>query len=196
MGKGIDLETLWQAFDGGKPYIRKVSHTELYLLRFTFENDQNLPLFDHEVIYKTIKGTFHDIKKGCFKENQYNNFVPIFLYKVDRGSGIYEFLAQLDPILVFLSVIGTLWAADRALTNRDQKALEFIRSNFPNASLSDVTAYVMSKTFIGKRKVLKRLINQGLKKIELSKSSHSPAMDLERVDMEPVVNLKQIKEDS
>jgi hypothetical protein len=73
VGKGIDLEGLWMSFDAGRGYEQKVAASELHLLRLTFaEHPRHLPLFDHEVLYKTVKGTFHDVKAECLSPEAYD----------------------------------------------------------------------------------------------------------------------------
>jgi hypothetical protein len=48
------------------------------LLRLTFaEHPQRLPLFDFEVLFKTVKGTFHDVKAECLTREEYDRAAPI-----------------------------------------------------------------------------------------------------------------------
>ena len=57
MGKDLDLESLWRDFDAGSGYIHKVSGSSLHVVRLTFDGRSvRLPLFDHEVLFKTVKG--------------------------------------------------------------------------------------------------------------------------------------------
>jgi hypothetical protein len=66
IGRHVDLDQLWRDYDDGDGYIAKVKSTRLHLLRLTFSgHPAHLPLFDHEAIYKTVKGSFHDIKAEC-----------------------------------------------------------------------------------------------------------------------------------
>ncbi len=93
MGKGLDLDGLWRDFDEGSPYIRKISPTALYVLRLTFaDHPPHLPLFDHEVIFKTVKGTFHDVKAECLSPAAYDEAAPIFLYRVGVAPESSSFL--------------------------------------------------------------------------------------------------------
>ncbi len=174
MGKGIDLDAIWRDFDDGRDYIDKVSNSELYLLRLTFDSPlARLPLFDHEAIYKTVKGTFHDVKLECFPQRKYDSSAPIFLHGVRRGSGIHEFLGQLDPILTWVTALGAAALGYRELLAKDQQfdedRLIFIRKEFPKASTEDKLAYMKAWTTFGRRKVLHRLIQQGLTRVEVSK---------------------------
>jgi hypothetical protein len=71
MGKGLDLDGLWRDFDNGSGYMQKVAASPLHLLRLTFaDHPSRLPLFDLEVVFKTVKGTFHDVKAECLTERR------------------------------------------------------------------------------------------------------------------------------
>ena len=107
MGKGLDLDGLWQDFDNGVGYMEKVATSQLHLLRLTFaDHPLHLPLFDFEVVFKTIKGTFHDVKVECLTHEAYAQAAPIFLHRLDRGSGVFEFLAQFDPLITWIVALG------------------------------------------------------------------------------------------
>jgi hypothetical protein len=113
----------------------------------------------------------------------------------DRGSGVFEFLTQFDPLMTWVVALGAAatWyrsslAADQEL---DEKRLVFIRTNFPNASTSDVQAYTKAWTTFGRRRVLQRLIGQHLGRAEVSKSPHSLPEAPSMVDMKVVVALEQ-----
>ncbi len=200
MGKGIDLDGLWQDFDAGAGYVQKVAVSPLHLLRLTFAHHPlNLPLFDHEVVFKTVKGTFHDVKAECLTLEAYDEAAPIFLHRVDRGSGVFEFLAQFDPLMTWIVALGAAatWyrkslAADQDL---DEKRLTFIRTNFPSASTSEVQAYIKAWTTFGRRRVLHRLIGQHLERVEVSNSPHSSPESPTMVNMNIVVALGQNEND-
>ena len=194
MGKNIDCDAIWRDFDDGQAYIKKVSMCDLHLLRLKFDSPGiMLPLFYHEAIFKTIKGTFHDVKQECYSEEKYNSLTPIFLHNVRRGSGIFEFLGQLDPILVWVTALGGASLGYRSLRAKDQKfdedRLSFIRKEFPGASKEDELAYMKAWTTFGSRRVLHRLIQQGLTRVELSEK---PVTDEIEKTEPAVVNLAGI----
>lgn len=173
IGKGIDLDSLWDIYEEGQGYVAKVCDSELHLIRLTFSGPPStLPLFDHEVIYKTVKGTFHDVKEECFDPERYNRSVPIFMRRIDRGSGIFEFLGQFDPVLTWIAAIGGAMLVYRKLLSADQdydqKRLDFLLSKFPQGSREDVSAYMKAWTTFGRRRILQRLIKHGLEKVEVS----------------------------
>jgi hypothetical protein len=195
MGSGLDLDGLWQDFDAGVGYEQKVSASRVHLLRLTFGgHPPELPLFDLEVIYKTVKGTFHDVKAECLTQKAYADAAPLFLHRVDRGSGIFEFLAQFDPLMTWVVALGAaaMWyrkafASDQKL---DEKRLAFIRTNFPNADISDISAYMKAWTTFGRRRVLHRLIGQHLGRVEVSSTPHDPSAAPVMVDMKTIVVLE------
>lgn len=196
MGKGLDLETLWRDFDGGSGYVQKVEASPLHLLRLTFaQHPQHLPLFDHEVVFKTVKGTFHEVKAECFTSAAYDEAAPIFLHRVDRGSGVFEFLAQFDPLMTWVVALGAAATYYRKSFGTDQeldeKRLTFIKTNFPSASTTEVQAYMKAWTTFGRRRVLHRLIGQHLMRVEVSKSPHNALQPPTMVNMQVVVVVAQ-----
>ena len=198
MGKGLNLDVLWRDFDNGSGYIQKVGASELHLLRLTFAgHPTHLPLFDHEVVFKTVKGTFHDVKAECLTPTAYDDATPIFLYRVERGSGVFEFLAQFDPLMTWVVALGAaaMWYRNSLASDQefDEKRLGFIRKQFPNASLSDVQAYMKAWTTFGRRRVLQRLIGQNLERVEVSKSPYNPPAPSTMVDMKVIVVLEDRK---
>jgi hypothetical protein len=201
MGKDLDLEGLWRDYDSGSGYMRKVAASQLHLLRLTFTHHPlELPLFDHEVLFKTVKGTFHDVKHECLSPQAYDDAAPIFLHRVDRGSGVFEFLAQFDPLMTWIVALGAaaMWyrkalAADEDL---DEKRLTFIKNNFPNATTADVQAYLKAWTTFGRRRVLHRLIGQHLETVEVSRKPHSPPESPTLVNMKAVVVLGEHEKDT
>lgn len=167
-----------------------------FTLRLTFdEHPTRLPLFDLEVLFKTVKGTFHDVKAECLSPEAYDQAAPIFLHRIDRGSGVFEFLAQFDPWMTWVVALGAAakwYQMSLAAGNElDEKRLIFIRTNFPNASTADIQVYMKAWTTFGRRRVLQRLIGQHLGRVEVSKAPHNPPDPPAMVDMNDVVALRQ-----
>ncbi len=166
------------------------------MLRLTFDDHpRQLPLFDFEVLFKTVKGTFHDVKAECLTREEYDRAVPVFLHRVDRGSGIFEFLAQFDPLMTWVVALGAAatWyrkslAADQEL---DEKRLAFILKYFPSANKDHIQAYMKAWTTCGCRRVLQRLIEQHLGRVEVSRTPYNPPESPVMVDMKMVVALGQ-----
>jgi hypothetical protein len=206
MGKDLDLDSLWRDFDEGTGYIQKVASRPLHLLRLTFgEHPAHLPLFDHEVLFKTVKGTFHDVKAECFTSEEYDKLIPIFLHRVERGSGIFEFLAELTPLLAWVNALGAVAAVatvihvylpdDLKIREADEKSLLFIRDNFPGSTPADFEAYTKARKTSTRRQVLKRLLEQHLKGVEVSPRQYEPSQPPTLIDMQPIMKLEPGEKD-
>jgi hypothetical protein len=162
MGKNIDVDRIWADYDEGHGYVEKVASANNYLLRLTFSgHPTELPLFDHEAIFKSVKSAFHDIKAECMPADIYNQTTPIFLYRVDRGSGIYEFLAEFRGLITFVGGLAaaSMWyrSAMQKDQDLDEKRWRFIAAEFPQATVDDRLAYLKACTTWGRRRVLQRL---------------------------------------
>jgi hypothetical protein len=161
-------------FQHGGGYIEKVSQSEVHLLRLTFGgHPRHLPLFDHELIYKTVKATFHDVKEVCLTPADYDEAAPIFLYRVDRGSGIYEFLAELKPLIPFVAMLGTAVMGYLGFLIKEQDLLEkkigFLQTKFHQVPKSYVKQYIGAHTPWRRKAIVQQLIEKGyLKGIEVS----------------------------
>ena len=92
IGENIDYDKIWDAYDQGQAYIQKFQSMRVHLFRLKLrEHPRNLPLFNFEAVYKTIKGYFHDLKKLCLNSKDYAMAGPLFVYSVNRDSGIWDF---------------------------------------------------------------------------------------------------------
>ncbi len=190
IGKGIDIENIWSIFDEGKGYIEKYKSMEVYALRLQFDSALNLPLFDHEAISKTVKSLFHDLKKECLPESEYDHFGPIFLYEINRGSAIWTFVAELKPLLILSTVlsIALIWRKyEGQSTDNLNKKIDYIRKLYPRAPVLDIQDFTHAWTAIGRKKVLKRLAEQGLKSIKISKQPFKGQKDIEVIDVSAII---------
>lgn len=109
IGKDIDITTLKNINESGE-YIfhEKIKHNydNLILLSIQFKQPHSeLPLLNHELTYKAFKKLFHDCKSLVLTDREYDNSLPIFLYGINRGSSIYEWVAQASLIPAFLCVL-------------------------------------------------------------------------------------------
>jgi hypothetical protein len=87
IGARINYEEIWTAYESGLGYIDKFRSIPAHILTIEFEHSYlSDPLFDHEAIFKTLKGLFHDLKQQNLSEKEFNNSRPMFLYSVERGS--------------------------------------------------------------------------------------------------------------
>jgi hypothetical protein len=170
IGKGIDYRRVWREFDDGAGYIEKFHSKKVHLIRITLSYpSKDLPLFNHEAVYKTIKGYFHDLKEACLKPSEYDEAGPLFLYSVDRGSSIWEFLGELRQLLLLGSTLADEKVMGEKLANVD-KRIELFRKLFGNAAVSpqDFQAFMAAKTPRELDKAIHRLIEQGIQRIEVS----------------------------
>jgi hypothetical protein len=71
----------------------------------------------------------------------------------------------------------------------DDDRLAFLRKNFPNIDTSETRAYMKAWTTWGRRRVLERLIDQDLQRVEMSKSRYDPSVPPIMADMSGIVEL-------
>jgi hypothetical protein len=100
IGKGVDYLKIWQDYLAGKEgYLKKFNSSNYYLMQLKFDYpDSRMPIINQEVISKTIKGCYHDLKQHCHK-GEYEEAGPLFSYSVERGSGIFEFLGEFQYLI-------------------------------------------------------------------------------------------------
>lgn len=103
-GKEVNYDKIWHDYLGGKDgYIQKFKSGSYHLMQLKFDfPDSNLPLVNFEVITKTLQACYHDLKVKCYPD-EYNDLGPLYLYDVDRGSFIIEFLGEFS-VLIALSL--------------------------------------------------------------------------------------------
>lgn len=63
IGEGTDLKKYWNAYYEGEGYKQKFLSMKCHVFEITFaKNEINLPLYNLEPIYKTLKSYYHDVK--------------------------------------------------------------------------------------------------------------------------------------
>ena len=168
-GRGVDYRRIWAAYDVGQSgYIRKYKSrsVHLFIIEFNFPPSY-LPLADHEAVLKSLKGIFHDLKRENLSSAEYNDALPLFLYSVERGSGIYKFLGEFRQLLMFGTVLGDEKIMDAHLENK-QKRIDFLLKNFPSVDPKTAQRFVMAKTNYEMDEALEKLMNKGIKSIKIS----------------------------
>lgn len=174
IGKGTNYNEIWSNYEEGlNTYSTKFNSMSVYLFRIKFKYPpSNLPLFNHEAIFKTIKGYFHDIKHLCFDEQTYNQMGPVFLYDIHRGSGVYDFLSELAPALILLWTLRKNIRLSAAIKNKDE-ILKFKKEHFPNASDEVALGFNKIKTPEELDKItaiaIKELNKQQIEEVKISK---------------------------
>jgi hypothetical protein len=172
IGQGVDFAGVWNDYESGLDYIDKYRTMRVHLIRFTFEQPPSIwPLFNHEAIYKTIKGYFHELKRLCFTEHEYAVAGPLFLYEVDRGSGIWSFLGELRPLYLLAMTLVQEKIVGQRLENLE-KMLEINNKYFGGtANISDFEQFINATPSPDVQLGVSKLFDQGLEKIEISEES-------------------------
>jgi len=169
IGRDVDYEKYWDSYLNGKGYIQKYHSMEVHIIRIKFVQQPNtLPLFNFEAVFKTIKGYFHDLKKYCLTPEEYGSAGPLFVYSVERDSGIWTFLGELRQILFLGSTLADEKVLGQKLENYEKK-LEILNKYFGNSvNTEDFKRFMSAKTPRQLEKAIQNLIEEGIEKIEIS----------------------------
>lgn len=183
IGKGVDYLGAWDDFDRGGGYIEKFSLRTVHVLQLEFErHPEELPLFDHEAILKTVKGCFHDLKQQNLSHHEYNEAVPIFLYDIRRGSAVWNFLGELRQLLMFGTTLSDEKLKNQRLDNWDKKLA--ILDRFGQALSPDDAKKLMNADAPDEvDRAMKRLIRQGLKRVKISERAFDGDIDYAESNM-------------
>jgi len=170
IGKDINYEQIWRAYEEGKGYIDKYRSMRVHLIRIKLSYPaSNLPLFNYEAILKTIKGYFHDLKHLCLSRDEYMSAGPLFLYSVERSSGLWSFLGELRQLVLFGTTLADEKLVGQRLSNIDKK-IEILKKHFGDAVFTeDFQNFMQGSTPRQLEKAVQKLIKQGIEKIEISK---------------------------
>jgi len=187
IGAGVDYGEIWSAYESGLAYINKFHATPVHALVIEFSNLQYDPLFDHEAIFKTLKGLFHDLKKENMSVEEYNASGPMFLYSVERGSSLYRFLAGFRELLMHGMMLSDEKIMKVHLDNT-QKRVDFIRKNFHNVDSASAQKFVMARTTYEMDEALEKLMERGIKSVKISAGPIQLGSDSQTVKM---IELKQ-----
>lgn len=168
IGAGVNYTRLWEAYRHGQGYIQKFESREVHLIEVKLANPPKyLPLFNQEVVVKSLKGLFHDLKRQNLTQVEYAEALPLFLYSIERGSGVFKFLGELRQLLMFGTVLGDEQIMAAHLGNR-QRRIDFLRENFPSVTAEEAKRFVMAKTTYEMDEVLGHLFGEGISSIKIS----------------------------
>jgi hypothetical protein len=169
IGKNIDYDTLWDAYESGQGYVQKFSSIRPHLLRITLrEQSSRYPLFNFEAVYKTIQGYFHDLKERCFVLDEFNRAAPLYIYQVNRASGVWDFLSELRQLLMFGTTLSDQKMMGEKISNLD-KRLEMLRKHFGNVmTREDFERFMKAKTPRQLDRALRKLFEQGIERVQVS----------------------------
>lgn len=170
IGEDVDYEKVWRDYEAGLLYIDKFKSMKVHLIRIELNQfPANLPLFNHEAVYKTMKGYFHDLKQLCLSPDEYNYAGPLYLYDVRRGSGIWDFLGELRQLLLLGTTLTDEKVIGQQLDNLDKK-LEIIKKHFGDSIRpEDFQRFMEARTPQQIEAAFQKLIQQGIRKVEVSK---------------------------
>ncbi len=172
IGEGVDYRGVWDAFLKGTSYIEKYNSMTVHLLRIEFNSvDERAPLFNHEAIYKTIKGYFHDLKFLTLPRREYERAGPLFLYSIERGSEIWNFLGELRQLITLGTTLADEKVIGQRLENVD-KRLQILGKYFGNAVDPEAfRAFMRASTPEEIEFAMNHLIDQGLRRVQLSQEA-------------------------
>lgn len=184
IGQGVDFAGVWKAYDEGEGYKGKFSSMEVHLIQLTFRQPRaNLPLFNHEAVFKTIKGYFHELKRLCLSDNEYGSAGPLFLYEVSRGSSVWSFLGELRQLLLFGVTLVDEKLVGQRLDNVERK-LRIMREYFGGAVRpKDFEEFMRAKTPRDLEQAVQRMVAEGLQRVEISRRPFSGNAKDARRDM-------------
>jgi hypothetical protein len=183
IGAGIDYGEIWSAYESGLAYIDKFHSIPAHVLVIEFESSQSYdPLFDHEAVFKTLKGLFHDLKKENMSEKEYNASSPMFLYSVERGSSIYRFMGGLRELLMHGMMLSDEKIMKTHLDNT-QKRIDFVKKNFRNVDEDSLRKFIMARTTYDMDEALEKLIARGIKSVKISTEPIRQRLEIQTVKM-------------
>lgn len=185
IGKDVNLKKYWDAYKSGQGYMSKFSDMECHVIEITFDYPpKELPLFNLEPVYKTLKSYYHEIKRDILSKEEYNSAGPLFVYEINRGSGIWTFLGELWYGLVLGTSLTEEKIKGQQLDNLDRK-LRMLKEYFGEENvrpeLFDV--FMRANTPIETQEALQNLFQEKIKTIRISKHPFTGEIEENRVEM-------------
>ncbi len=170
IGRNVRYTEYWNSYLSGGGYQTKFRSMETHAIEIQFENYSNdNPLFNFEVVYKTLKGYFHDLKRFCLSPEEYNHAGPLFIYEVNRGSGVWTLLGQLPYLLVYGTSLVNEKVIGQRLDNLHKK-LEVLEKHFGDEVRPELyQSFMSAKTPSEIEFALSRLFDEKIKDVRISK---------------------------
>jgi hypothetical protein len=170
IGRDIDYMSIWQAYEEGGAYIDKFLSMRVHILRLELTQfSSDLPLFNHEAVHKTIKGFFHDLKRHGLSKEEYLATGPLFLYSVDRGTGIWNFLGELEPLLALAITLIEGKIRNKILVN-SSKTRQILYENFRGVNPKDIERIMRANSRKDLQFALSKLASQRIQGVKVSKA--------------------------
>ena len=174
IGQNVNYQEYWNSYLSGDGYKAKFRSMRTYAIEIQFENYQaDSPLFNFEVVYKTLKGYFHDLKRYCLSADEYNSAGPLFIYEVNRGSGVWTLLGQLPYLLVYGTSLVNEKVIGQRLDNL-QKKLDILKQHFGDEVRPDLYQSFMNAQTPNEIKIaVNKLFEEKIKDIRISRKPFS-----------------------
>ena len=178
IGKNTDYYGIWRSYENGTAYIKKYKTMSVHLLELKLSIPQpEDPLFNHEAVFKTLKGYFHDLKFICLSRDEYGAAGPIFLYSVDRGSGIWRFLGGLRELVLFGTTLSDEKLVGQRLENLDKK-LKILREHFGgNLREEDFQRFMNATCSEELDYAVRKIFEQGIESVRISTKPYEGKVD-------------------
>ena len=169
IGRNVNYRDCWEAYDSGEGYKMKFESMTSHVIEIEFENPTiDLPLFNQEAIYKTLKGYYHDLKRHCLSDSEYGSAGPLFLYEINRGSGIWTFLGELPYILLYGTTLTREKIIGQRLDNMEKK-LRIMKEYFGNGVRPELyDSFMEAKTPREIESAVERLFQERIRDIRVS----------------------------
>jgi len=185
IGKDINLKKYWAAYKDGKGYRDKFTDMQCHVFEITFDTPpKHLPLFNLEPIYKTLKSYYHELKKDILSRNEYGSAGPLFIYEVNRGSGIWTFLGELWYTLVLGTTLTEEKIKGQRLDNIEKK-LRMLKEYFGDGNVRSelFENFMKADTPIETQESLQNLFAEKIKIIKISKHPFTGEIEENRKEM-------------
>jgi hypothetical protein len=185
IGKSINLKKYWAAYKNGKGYEKKFENMQTYVLEITFDiPGKQLPLFNLEPVYKTLKSYYHELKKDILSKQEYESAGPLFVYEINRGSGIWTLLGELWYTLVLGTTLTEEKIKGQRLDNLEKK-LKVMKEYFGDENVRPelFENFMRADTPIETQEALQNLFDEKIKAIRISKHPFSGAIEENRREM-------------
>ena len=195
IGEDINLKKYWTAYKNGQGYIQKFNDMKCYVLEITFETpSKHLPLFNLEPIYKTLKSYYHDLKKDILSNNEYGSAGPLFIYEINRGSGIWTFLGELWYTLILGTTLSEEKIKGQRLDNLEKK-LRIMKEYFGEGNVRPelFENFMKADTPIETQEAVQSLFEEKIKTIRISKQPFTGEIEDNRKEM---IDLKKLLTES
>ena len=136
----------------------------------------NLPLFNLEVVPKTFKAYFHELKMLSLNQSEYNEAGPLFVYEINRGSSIWSFWGGLRHLVLFGTTLADEQLKNLLLDNKSKeleildKKIDILEKHFSFAvEKRDFQQFMQAQKPDELKMAVNKLLESGVVKVEISK---------------------------